>query len=98
MTQTRQLFNPKSINEIEIQYDGDDYAIEKFLYFNQLNFNADNLFTKNEKDFLSVDYNEAEDILIKKDFIISVINSDILTDLNIPVVSVSIIRTSEFIG
>jgi len=98
MTQTRQLFNPKSINEIEIQYDGDDYAIEKFLYFNQLNFNADNLFTKNENDFLSVDYNEAEDILIKKDFIISVINSDILTDLNIPVVSVSIIRTSEFIG
>lgn len=96
------MVNPKSLNEIEIQYEGVDYAIEKFLYYNELNFVYDKSFIKKDKmsnslDHLSIDFNPDEDILIKKDFIISVINSDILNDLNIPIMCVSIIRQSDFI-
>jgi hypothetical protein len=79
-----------------MQYEGQDFAIEKFLYHNEVNLLADKTFIRNNNDSLCVDYNESEDILITKDFIISVINSDILTDLNIPVISVSIIRKTDF--
>ena len=94
--QNRKLYNPKSINEIDINCDGEDYAIEKFCYLNEMNFQPDN-YKYCQEDNFHVDYNESEDIFIDKDYIISVINSDILNDLNIPIVSVMVIRESDFL-
>ena len=83
--------NPKLMKDLEIEMDDTSYAICKLFQNSEMHFG----FESSENDFK---YNPSEeDIVIEKDFILAIINLEILTDLNLPFISVSVINRKDFI-
>lgn len=96
------LFNyPKSTSDIlvyEQDENGDQidspYIINKFLHSQDLTFGHD----PNKKSlFLIEEDSLAQDVvIIKKDFIIGLINLEILTDFGMPFVYVAMVKRDDF--
>ncbi len=79
------------MQDVKIQQDGIDLAMSKLFYQSEFNFLPDSSST----DSL-FDYPLTDEILIKSDFLLAVINLEVLTEVNIPVIKVALVREKDF--
>lgn len=83
------FIEPKDLDEFTVDTeDQNSYNIEKYYQNDQIIFNHDN---KVNDHFISFDINESTDVVIKNEFLISIINYDTLTQFEIPSISSFII-------
>jgi hypothetical protein len=85
------LNNPGVMRDVQIQQDGISLVMSKLFYRSELNFlpdrnSANSLFTM-----------PLDEVVISSDFILAVINLEVLTEVNIPVVNVALIRENYFL-
>jgi hypothetical protein len=83
--------NPGVMQDVKIQQDGIDLAMSKLFYHSEFNFLPDN----SSSDSL-FDLPSTEEVQIKSDFLMAVINLEVLTEVNIPIIKVSLIREKDF--
>jgi hypothetical protein len=86
----KEIEYPSSINEIEINFMGERCMVNNLFYSNRIELKADSLSA-------SFKVNTNQDVVVKDDYVLAVVNSDILTDMNIPVVSVTVVRETDFL-
>lgn len=83
------FIEPKDLDEFTVDTeDQNSYSIGKYYQNDQIIFNHDD---KVNDHFLSFDINESTDVVIKNEFLISIINYDTLTQFEIPSISSFII-------
>jgi hypothetical protein len=84
--------HPKFLQEeLKIEQDDKEVNISKFMQNNEICFKHD---MTSVNEFYIPDH--GNDIIIEKDFLVALINYEIFQDVHIPVVSVFIVRKSDF--
>ena len=86
---------PSFLNAIQLSNDEDTYQITHLHQIEKFEFSID----KNNKDksqLLFNDINIENDIIIKNNFLIVLINSDLLCDLQIPTISAFIVQKEKW--
>lgn len=84
---------------MQILQDDENFTLKECLSTNEIYLSSDNsIYGLNlTESIFSVPFNVDNDILISKPFFIAIINLELLSELNIPVVSVSVIRETDFL-
>jgi hypothetical protein len=91
---TRCYVSPQFTKELDIKYKGASYYVSNLFQSTTINLNIPTELNKN-----SFNVNPDKDsIIITKSFIIAIINLDILSEFNIPIVSVSLVSERDFIN
>jgi hypothetical protein len=86
---------PKFMSDIQINIDGCTNLITQLFQGNEVTLASDPNFDFS-CNFSNLSTNSDEIVTIKNDFIFAIVNLEILTDFNMPVVSVSIINKDNF--
>jgi hypothetical protein len=92
---TKNFNLPKILSDINLENpnSGYSYIISKLFHSFEIELAGDPL----ENTIFKYSKNQSlDEIYIKKSFIIGVINLEILTEFNMPVVCVSVVKESEF--
>ena len=84
--------HPKSFGDIILQNEGKNFQIEKFNQINEMCLNHDQI-----GGIVNISPDERNDVVIKSDFLVAIINLEILSDFQIPVISAFIVRKNDFI-
>lgn len=74
-----------------IEQDETSYSISKLFHSTQLNLHYDET-----RAFFDIKPKNGE-IVIRKDFIVALVNLEILSELNIPLISVSLVKKENFL-
>lgn len=79
--------------------EGSQFFSRDLFYSNEINFNFDNSVKSMDPldTIFSVGIDKENDIMIEKSFMIAFVNLDLLSEMNLPIVSVSIIREEHFL-
>ncbi len=85
------------MNDIKISQDEVIYSAKELLLSSEVNFTSDNSSVQNRVSLFTVPVDTEQDVLINKPFIMAIIQLELLSELNIPNVSVSVIRKEDFI-
>jgi hypothetical protein len=85
---------------VQINREDSDLKVNDLFYNNEISFNYDHSLI-NEQNYInsifSVPIDPHNDIIIKNSFLIAFVNLELLSDLNIPIVSVYLIREKDFL-
>lgn len=91
ITKDNYLLHPTSFSNMSIRNDDCEYRLGKLNQFEAFSIGGDI-----NEGMISFDINE-EDIVIKSDFLIAVINHDLLCDLQIPTIAAYIVKKESWI-
>ena len=89
--------NPTIFSDISVKKDDETYYIHKIKQSCEMTFFYDIDFNNNFNTYFKIEPLQS-DIVVKNDFLIAIINYDLLTEYNIPAVFLSIINKDKWIS
>ena len=80
--------------QISQDSDGEKEKVSKLFHNSEVKFKRDKNFNEG---LIQMPLDEDREVVIKKDFVMAVINLEVMSEVNIPVVSVCVVREKDFV-
>jgi hypothetical protein len=91
---SKSFINPKFKGDIHIEQDDSTFVVSNIYQSTNISWNLPTQLNK-DSPVIEPDHNC---IIIQKSFIIAVVNLEMLTDFNIPIISASVVSENDFIS